>query len=448
MNIAVVGLGNVGIPVAAAFAGARHEVVGIDVDPRKVEAIRKGESPLPTREPELEDLLSQVVGAGALQVASGYEGCEDARAILLCVDTPVASPTRAPDYHALETALGGIAPHLRTGDLVSVESTLAPGTMRERVQPALEAASTLRVREDFHLVHCPERVTAGRLLANLAHLDRVVGGEDRRSREAAIDLYREVCQGQLLEADWLEAEVSKTVENAYRDVQLAFANEVALICQDVGADVFAVRELVNSCPGRAMLLPGPGVGGHCIAKDTWLLASASGQEVRLLGAAREVNEGMVDRVVALIRRGLEAVGQEMRGSQITLLGGAYRENVAAVSNSPGLRLYTALKDRGAEVRLHDPHVREVAGIDLWRDLEAASQESDCLVLVTPHDEYGGLDWASLMEGMNQRVVVDCRGFVPREFGENPANTYLCLGRGRPRSAGRARPSDGTPRPPP
>ncbi len=428
MKIAVVGLGYVGIPIAVSFANANHSVAGIDIDPDKVDFINEGKNPLPTREPELDTLLSHVLSKGSLKATESIHECRDADAIIICVDTPVDPSSKTPNYEALKGVLETVAGNMRQGVLVCIESTLAPGTMRNMVVPILEGGSGLKVHEEFHLVHCPERVTSGRLLENLANLDRVVGGDDNRSRQLAVELYDDVCSGTLHETDWITAELSKTAENAYRDVQLAFANEVAMICGEVGADVFKVRELVNTCPGRSMLLPGPGVGGHCIPKDSWLLASSFEDGVRLIPAAREVNEGMLDYVASLIGQALQSQGIGLGGSTVVLLGGAYKENVAEVINSPGLKLYKILEALDAHIRLHDPHIPELEGFDLYRDLMDASEGADCLVLVTAHDVYRDLDLKSLGKRMSHRLLVDCRGAVTEEEWRKADFHYVGLGK--------------------
>ncbi len=429
MKLVVLGLGQVGIPLAIAFADQGHEVVGIDIDPGKVKAINGSTNPLPTREEELDDLLGRVVESGSLRATDDYAPCGEAQGIFVCVDTPVDASGN-PDYTALRSVLKEIASRLPSGVLVSIESTLAPGTMQDLVRPLLEEGSGMRVHRDFHLVHCPERVTSGKLLYNLTHMNRVVGGNDPEARSQAIALYQDISRGTFLETDWTSAELSKTVENAYRDVQLAFANEVALICEAAGVDAFAVRDLVNSSPGRAMLRPGPGVGGHCLSKDSFLLASAANDGVRLLTSARTVNEGMPNHVVALVEEALATRNASLRNSSVVLMGAAYKANVADTPNSPALAIAPILEDKGATVRIHDPYVPEREGVDLRRDLLEAVQGADCVVLVTNHDAYRDVDWGTLGSGMHRRLVVDCRGALREEDMVRDGFGYIGLGRGR------------------
>lgn len=429
MQVVVLGLGFVGIPAAAALARAGHTVVGIDIDPERADPVGRGTSPLPTEEAELGELLAAAVRAGTLRTSTGYDAARGAEAVLVCVDTPVDPGDRTPDLRALRGALEDLAPRLGDGTLVSVESTLPPGTMEEVVTPVLEEGSGREVHRDFHLVHCPERVTAGRLLENLTRLDRVLGAETAEARRRAEAFYGDICEGRLHPASWREAELSKTVENAYRDLQLAFANQVALLCEAVGADAYRVRELVNTSPGRHMLRPGPGVGGHCLPKDTWLLAAAAPSRAPLLRAVREVNEGMAAHVATLVRGALDASGGRSQDAVVVLLGVAYKENVATWINSPALALRPLLEDEGIEVRLHDPLLAEAGDLPVAGDLKEAARGADCLVLVTAHDAYAKTDWAAVGREMREAVLVDCRGALAPAAVRAAGLHYVGLGRG-------------------
>lgn len=407
-TLGVIGLGYVGLPVACLFADAGFDVVGVDIQAERVRQINAGISPIEGDEPGLAALLARVVEAGRLRATTDYEALRDYDVVTLNVETPVDAE-HAPRYVALRSALRSLGPVLKDGALVIVESTIAPGTMAQVVKPLLEQTSGKRVNAGFFLGHCPERVMPGKLLANLRNVSRVCGGETPETARAMIALYRHVVKAELDAADCVTAELVKTAENAYRDVNIAFANEVALICEAVGGDVWHVRELVNKSPGRNMLYPGAGVGGHCIPKDPWLLshqARERGTPVRLIPAARAVNESMPLHVVDLLADALVEVGTDLTGARVLVLGYAYLENSDDVRNSPSAVLVEALGERGAEVVIHDPFVPGYQG-----NLYAQAEGCDAVVIMVKHDAYWEIDWGALQARLAQPVVVDGRGMV-------------------------------------
>ena len=248
-RVVVIGLGYVGLPVAASFAQVGFSVTGLDVDEHKVAQINAGVCPIEGDEPGLADLVVEVVAAGRLRATMDYAVCRDADVVLIAVETPIDS-VHQPRYSALRAALRDLEPNLQPGAMVIVESTIAPGTMSRLVRPTLESRGKRQSGQDFYLVHCPERVMPGVLLKNLARMSRVVGGDTPEAARLAQVFYRHIVEAELDLADCVTAELVKTAENAHRDVQIAFANELALICEHVGADVWQVRELVNKSPGR------------------------------------------------------------------------------------------------------------------------------------------------------------------------------------------------------
>ena len=428
MKVVVIGLGYVGVPVAAALASKGIRTTGIDIDPRKVEAVRAGRSPLEGEEPGLEDLIASGVKSRRLMATTDYAAADGADAAIVSVETPINDETHDPEYKALKSALRSLAPHLRKGVLVSIESTIAPRTMAEVVRPILERGSGLKAGRDLHLVHCPERVTAGKLLHNLTTLDRVIGAQDARGLRKATSLYGKIVEGTLHGTDWVSAEITKTAENAYRDAQIAFANEVALICEELGANAYRVRELVNTCPGRDMLSPGAGVGGHCIPKDPWLLVSpVIHQKPVLIPTAREVNDFMPIRMAQLCEEAMREAGRRIRNSRVAVLGLAYRENTDDARNSPAIPLIRDLRRRGADVTIHDPFAKTLRGFTVTRDLHTALKGADCLALVTAHDAYRKLDLGKVKRWMRHPAIVDGRnvfdgsvikrGFVYRGIGK-------------------------------
>jgi UDP-N-acetyl-D-mannosaminuronic acid dehydrogenase len=299
--------------------------------------------------------------------------------------------------------------------------------MASAVRPALEAGGG-KAGKDFHLVHCPERLTAGKLLLNLTTLDRVLGAEEPEASERAVRLYGDITKGRVHTTDWVTAEVVKTAENAYWDLQIAFANELALLCEPVGVDANRARELINTCPGRNVLFPGAGVGGPCIPKDPWLLVQAAPTRSSLIPAARRVNDSMPLHMADLVSEGLRRAARALKGSKIVILGLSYRDGTEDSRNSPAIPLAEELGRRGAKVSVHDPLALPVQGISPERDLQAAAEGADALALVTAHEEYRSLDLRALGKVMRTRVLVDGRNAYRREDAAAAGFVYLGLGK--------------------
>ncbi len=423
--VGVIGLGYVGLPVACIFAQAGFQVIGLDVDTHKAATINAGVCPIEGKEPGLADLVAEMATAGRLRATTDYAVCQQADVVLIAVETPIDS-VHQPRYSALRAALRSLEPNLKPGAMVIIESTIAPGTTERLVRPALENHGKRRSGRDFFLVHCPERVMPGKLLYNLRKMSRVVGGDTPEAARLAHAFYRHIVEADLDLADCVTAELVKTAENAYRDVQIAFANELALICEQVGADVWGVRELVNKSPGRNVLSPGAGVGGHCIPKDPWLLAYGASDTVsaRLIPAAREVNDYMPLHVAELTIEALGEAGVEIEGARVAVLGYAYLENSDDTRNSPSIPLVNRLVELGAEVTIHDPHVHEYQS-----DLEECVQDCDAVVVMVAHDEYQGVDLGKLREGVAHPVMVDGRHVFSIEQARAAGWVYRSVGNG-------------------
>lgn len=404
-RIGVVGLGYVGLPVACAFAAAGFDVIGIEMRSDRVEQINKGVCPIQGSEPGLAELLGEVVATGRMRASIDAGDLDDRDVILVNVETPV-DDQHIPQYHALRAALTSVGQAMKRGTLVIVESTIAPRTMDDLALPLLQQVSGLTANDGFYLGHCPERVMPGRLLQNLRTVSRTVGGMTPETARVMVTLYRQIVAADLDATDCLTAELVKTVENAYRDVNIAFANEVALICEAIGGDVWKVRDLVNKSPGRDMLLPGAGVGGHCIPKDPWLLVHAArGRDVpvRLVPAARAVNDGMPYHVADMVVEALAEAGIAVAEARIAVLGYSYLENSDDTRNTPSEPLVRQLRALGADVVIHDPHVSEYAG-----PLDDVLRRADAVVLMVRHDAYQGLTLAPTSGAGNRPVIVDAR----------------------------------------
>ena len=405
--IAVIGLGYVGLPVAALFAERGFSVTGVDIKADRITLINKGISPIEGKEPGLSELIACVVQQGKLHATSDYMELKDCDVVLIDVETPV-NRSHVPEYEALRGALKSLGPVLKDGALVVVESTIMPGTMRNVVLPILEESSGKQCGQSFYLGNCPERVMPGKLIQNLTSMSRVVGGDSPQTAAVMQALYRNIVQSDIDQADWITAELVKTVENTYRDVQIAFANETAMICEALGADVWRVRELVRKSPGREMLLPGAGVGGHCIPKDPWLLASSVrgyDVKVRLIPAARDINSSMPAHMLALLKERLK----DLQGKRILVLGYAYLEDSDDTRDAPSMYFIKALENEEADFVVHDPFVKEYMG-----DVYEMAEGCDAAVLMTAHSEYRQLDFEKLKSKMNNTLVVDGRNLWEKE----------------------------------
>jgi UDP-N-acetyl-D-mannosaminuronic acid dehydrogenase len=345
--------------------------------------------------------------------------------VFINVETPV-DENHIPRYEALQSVVRQLGPVLQEGGLVIVESTIAPGTMERVVQPLLEASSDRQMNQGFFLGHCPERVTPGKMLTNLRSMSRVCGGSTPEAAQVMVVLYRQIVHADLDTADVVTAELVKTVENAYRDVQIAFANEVALICEVNGADVWRVRELVNKSPYRQMHLPGAGVGGHCIPKDPWLLAySAHGKvPLRLIPATRAVNDGMPLHVADMTLQALQEAGRPLSQARVAVLGYAYREDSDDTRSSPSAVVVARLRELGIEIMIHDPWVPEYQG-DLFERVVGC----DAAVMMVGHRAYHTLDLDTLKKLLRTPIVIDGRGIFDMAQMQAAGFVYRGVGRG-------------------
>lgn len=375
MKVGVVGLGYVGATLLSVLADTHHELVGIDTNSDRLALAH----------------IAELSFSRPIQTGFDYRLLADADVVLVAVETPTMF--RQPNYGPLTRACHQLGTVLASGTLVIIESTVGPETCEKIVKPALENGG-----RKFRLGHCPERLTPGRLVYNVKNMSRVCGGDVPETSQAMIDFYKTFVDGPLYPADLITAELVKTLENSFRDVQIAFSNEAAQICQIFGADVWTVRELVNTAPGRAMLEPGPGVGGACIPKDPWLLIQSTGRHWDVMIAARHANDAMPGVVADWIGRRLYPP------SRIGILGQAYRENTEDVRQSPATALGSALIDKGFTVVYYDPVVFPDSPINRLAG-------ADALILATKHEAFMELPWDWLRENVKQRLFFDTRNYL-------------------------------------
>ncbi|MFO7618053.1 MAG: nucleotide sugar dehydrogenase [Thermoplasmata archaeon] len=449
MKIVVIGMGYVGIPAAALFADVDgFQVTGVQRRSErsgwKIDWLNDGKNPIGGDEPGLEELLQRVHEKGSFRVVDDYSVVKDADAVLIDVQTPT-DEDHVPRYESLRDVSQKISGLIKKGALVVIESTVAPGTTEHIVRPILEKGSGMKTGEGFFLAFSYERVMVGRLLKNITDLPRIVGGIDEKSTELAMKLYSNIVKAPLHATDALTAEVSKVVENTYRDVNIAFANEVAIACESLGVDVYKVRELVNTLPNdpsnpssnpvRNMHFPGAGVGGHCLPKDPWLFKyglDTYGKfkfEPKIIVDSRNLNDWMPVHAVNILEEALKSEGKKLAGAKIAILGVAFLENSDDTRNSPSRIFYDELKKRGAEPLMHDHLVREFER-PFSNDLDAVLKDADAIILAVKHSIYADLDFVKLRGLVRTPILIDGRNFYDRRKLESAGFVYRGIGKAR------------------
>jgi UDP-N-acetyl-D-glucosamine dehydrogenase len=406
--VGIIGLGYVGLPLAVAFAEEGCEVVAVDVDARKVEAIGAGES-------YVEDISPERLGAvrGRIAASTRYDRLAEVEAILVCVPTPL-STNREPDLTPLIESARSLAGVLRAGQLVVLESTTYPGTTRERLAPLLEE-SGLAAGRDFHLAFSPERVDPGREDFTLRTTPKVVGGLTEACCERAVALYERVCDTVVRVSTPEVAELTKLLENVFRSVNIALMNELAMLADRMGIDVWEVVDAAATKPyGFMRFDPGPGMGGHCLPVDPFYLswrAREFGMSTEFIELAGKVNQQMPYHCVSKIQRVLNDMGLPVKGSRIFVFGVSYKPGVGDLRESPALRIMQLLAEQGSDLSYHDPHVPALAELGLRSaPVEQAFADTDLAVIVTAHP---GVDHD--LVAARARAVVDLRG-VTRSSG--------------------------------
>lgn len=409
--VGVIGLGYVGLPLVRAFGRVGFRVLGFDIDPKKVKALNRGRS-------YIEHIPSEFIGAlrraGAFEATAEFERLSEPDCILICVPTPL-SPTREPDLTFVRRTAGAVAKRLRRGQLVVLESTTYPGTTREVLRPILEATG-LRVGRDFYLAYSPEREDPGNPTYGLETIPKVVGALERRSLRVAEALYGHVVPQVVTVSSAEAAEATKILENIYRAVNIALVNELKVTFDRMGIDIWEVIEAAKTKPfGFHPFYPGPGWGGHCIPIDPFYLAWKArqfGLTAHFIERAGEVNLSMTEFVVQKITQALNDRGKPVKGSRVLILGVAYKRDVDDIRESPALPLIERLRDLGARVSYHDPHIPVFPPLREHPDLRmksvkltpAALRRQDVVVIVTDHSAY---DWAWVLR--HSPLVVDTRG---------------------------------------
>lgn len=405
-TISIFGLGYIGLPTAAAFAGRKKKVIGVDVSQQVVETINRGE--IHIVEPELDLLVNAAVTQGLLRATRDPEPAD---AFLIAVPTPFTDGNR-PDLSYVEAASRAIAPVLKKGDLVVLESTSPVGATEKVAQWMAEVRSDLSFPQqagensDIRVAHCPERVLPGKVVHELVQNDRVIGGLTRRCAESARDLYQTFVQGECILTDARTAEMCKLTENSFRDVNIAFANELSVIADKLDINVWELIRLANRHPRVSILQPGPGVGGHCIAVDPWFIVDSAPEDARLIRTARVVNDDKPRYVVGRIQR----VASRFREPVIACLGLAFKADIDDLRESPAIEIVEELASHSlGHILVVEPNIdalpQSLAQHAELCDTADALNRADIVALLVDHREFRSID----LRKLHEKAVVDTRG---------------------------------------
>ncbi len=446
-NIVVIGMGYVGIPMAVLLADVDDfYVTGIQRRSQrsswKIDWLNEGKNPFEGDEPGLDELIARVVKNGKFKVTDNYDDIDDADYVLIDVQTPV-DDDRIPRYESLIEVSQRISKHLKKRTTIIIESTVAPGTTDNIVQSILEEGSGLKRCVDFYLVFSFERVMPGKLIEYITDFPRVIGGGCKKANENASFLYGKVVKKELQITDTLTAELTKCIENAYRDVNIAFANEMALLCEDFDRNIYEIIELINHRHDRMMHYPGSGVGGHCLTKDPWLLLHGFNKytekknesKIKIIPNSRNLNDYMPYHMVELMEDVFRESHKLVDNIKIVLLGVSYKANTDDTRNTPTENIIKVLQNRYHSHNIiyvsHDPYVneRDYRLTELTSDFNEAVKGADVLIFATNHKEYYNLDLDDIKKKVRTPIIIDGRNIFDKKLVEEKGFIYRKVGEG-------------------
>ncbi len=415
VKLTTIGLGYIGLPTSIMFAKHGVEVLGVDINPQAVASLNQGQ--IHIEEPGLQEAYEAVLEKGNFKAS---QTPEEADVFIIAVPTPNNDDTyESCDISIVMRALESIIPYLKTGNTVIVESTIAPRTIDDHVKPFLEQQG-YTIGEDLYLVHCPERVLPGKILEELVHNNRIIGGVTPACVEAGKNVYRTFVQGEMIETNARTAEMSKLMENTYRDLNIALANELAKISNHLNINVLDVIEMANKHPRVNIHWPGPGVGGHCLAVDPYFIIAKDPEHSPLIQTGRKINRSMPQFVVDHVKKILQTVN----GQKVTVFGLTYKGDVDDIRESPAFDIYELLKAiEEVDIVAYDPHVQ----LDfVEKDIAKAVEGSSLVIVLSDHSEFKKLkdqDFSS----MKDKLILDTKNVIPNTFNEvkyfNYGNLY-------------------------
>jgi UDP-N-acetyl-D-mannosaminuronic acid dehydrogenase len=413
-KISVLGMGYIGLPTACMLANSGYEVLGVDIDEEIINKLNSGK--LHIEEPELEKIFSSAFKNNRLRVSLELERSD---VFIIAVPTPLDHRNKA-DLSYVISAANKIKEKIKKGNLVILESTSPPGTTRNIVGKIIANGTGFIAGRDYYLAFCPERVLPGKIVYELENNDRIVGGVDKKSSEAAESIYKTFVKGKIFLTDLETSELVKLAENTYRDINIAFANELSLICKDYGIDIREVIKYANMHPRVKILNPGPGVGGHCIPIDPWFILEDTDRKDTLIEKCRKINNSMP----FIISEEIAEIVGKYRDPKVTIFGFSYKENVGDIRESPAITINNELMKKGIKVSIYDPLV--VNTKYNLSGLEESVKGSDLVLLFSGHSVFRDIDLKSVSNLMRNKNIFDTRNFFDKSTIEKLGFNYYRL----------------------
>ncbi|MDN5389794.1 MULTISPECIES: nucleotide sugar dehydrogenase [Bacillus] len=418
MKICTIGLGYIGLPTSIMFAKHNNEVIGVDVKPEVIDSLNAGL--IHIEEPGLQEALNEVVEKKLFRAALKPEKAD---AFIISVPTPNSDDEhKSCDLTYVLSAVQNVLPYLEKGNVLIVESTIAPRSMDDYVKPIVENAG-FEVGKDIFLAHCPERVLPGKILHELIFNNRIIGGITNACAEAGANVYKTFVKGEIIKTDAKTAEMSKLMENTFRDVNIALANELAKVCNELDINALEVINMANKHPRVNLHTPGPGVGGHCLAVDPYFIIAKAPQTAKLIDISRSINTSMPYYIVENVNKLME----KNNGKVISIFGLTYKGNVDDIRESPAMEILNILtQQKKYEIRAYDPHVNQDF---VYKNIQDVAENSDLILILSDHNEFKELDWSSL-SGMSTKQVLDTKNIVKNRSSEfdyiNLGNLYNAI----------------------
>lgn len=401
MKICIMGQGYIGLPTAALFTRNHCEVVGVDINEEMVNNLNKGI--IHIEEPGIAEIIKNAVEKN---VYSASLTPQKADAFIITVPTPYIVENYSCDLSYVITACNNIIPYLEKGNTVIIESTIAPMSTDDVIKPIFEEAG-FTIGEDLFLAHCPERVLPGQILDELVHNNRIIGGVTPECAKKASEVYGQFVEGELMLTEAKTAELSKCMENTFRDVNIALANELAKICAEIGVNALDVIEMANKHPRVNLHSPGPGVGGHCLAIDPYFIYAKAPETAKIIKLARDTNNSMPDFVFENVKK---IIGK----GKVAVLGVSYKGNTGDDRESPAYDIIAKLKDAGYEIAVHDPHIANESFVSF----DESTKDADLILILCDHNEFKKLDYELINKNMDNPVIFDTKNIikeVPQEI---------------------------------